>query len=99
MAEAAQDRLRVVDPATNSHLSGRYAPVDREPDADDLQVEGTLPADIDGVFMRNGPNPKFPPLGSYTYPLEGNGMIHAMWSGQGEGPLPQPLGLDEWAAG
>ncbi|HEX3960428.1 MAG TPA: hypothetical protein VHZ03_27955 [Trebonia sp.] len=26
--------------------------LDRETDADELQVEGTLPADIDGVFMR-----------------------------------------------
>ena len=34
--------------------------------------------------MRNGPNPKFPPLGSYTYPLEGDGMIHAVWIGQGK---------------
>jgi carotenoid cleavage dioxygenase-like enzyme len=86
MAEAAQDRLRIVDPAANPYLSGRFAPVDRETDADDLQVEGTLPADIDGVFMRNGPNPKFPPLGSYTYPLEGDGMIHAVWIGGGARP-------------
>jgi carotenoid cleavage dioxygenase-like enzyme len=28
------------------------ASLDRETDADELQVEGTLPADIDGVFMR-----------------------------------------------
>src|SRR5690349_824175 len=84
MAEAAQDRLRIVDPAANPYLSGRFAPVDRETDADDLQVEGTLPADIDGVFMRNGPNPKFPPLGSYTFPLEGDGMIHAVWIGEGK---------------
>jgi carotenoid cleavage dioxygenase-like enzyme len=47
-------------------------------------VEGTLPADIDGVFMRNGPNPRFTPLGSFTYPLEGDGMIHAVWIGQGK---------------
>ena len=84
MAEAAQDRLRIVDPAANPYLSGRFAPVDRETDADDLQVEGALPADIDGVFMRNGPNPKFPPLGSFTYPLEGDGMIHAVWIGGGK---------------
>ena len=83
MAEAAQNGLRVVDPAASPNLSGRFAPVDRETDPDDLLVEGTLPADIDGVFMRNGPNPKFPPLGSYSYPLEGDGMIHAVWIGEG----------------
>jgi carotenoid cleavage dioxygenase-like enzyme len=82
--QAKPDQLHTVDPAANPYLSGRYAPVHRETDADDLRVEGTLPADIDGVFMRNGPNPKFPPLGSYTYPLEGDGMIHAVWIGQGK---------------
>ena len=83
MAEAAPGGLRVVDEDASPYLSGRFAPVHRETDAGELQVEGTLPADIDGVFMRNGPNPRFPPLGSYTYPLEGDGMIHAVWIGQG----------------
>lgn len=67
------------DMAASPYLSGRYAPVRAETDADRLPVEGTLPADINGVFMRNGPNPMFPPLGSYTYPLDGDGMIHAVW--------------------
>src|ERR1700722_17979838 len=83
MTDAAQSGLRTVDEAANPYLSGRFAPADRETDADDLVVEGTLPADIDGVFMRNGPNPRFAPLGSFTYPLEGDGMIHAVWIGQG----------------
>jgi carotenoid cleavage dioxygenase-like enzyme len=82
--QAKHEGLRTVDPAASPYLSGRYAPVSRESDADDLRVEGTLPADIDGVFMRNGPNPRFPPLGSYTYPLEGDGMIHAVWIGGGK---------------
>src|SRR5580698_9838051 len=73
------DQLTTVDMAASPYLSGRFAPVGRETDAGDLLVEGTLPTDINGVFMRNGPNPKFPPLGSYTYPLEGDGMIHAVW--------------------
>jgi carotenoid cleavage dioxygenase-like enzyme len=71
--------LQLVDPASTPYLSGRYAPVTAERDAADLVVEGSLPGDLHGVFMRNGPNPKFPPLGSYTYPLEGDGMIHAVW--------------------
>jgi carotenoid cleavage dioxygenase-like enzyme len=84
MADTVAGGLRTVDEAADPHLSGRFAPVNRETDADNLRVEGTLPADIDGVFMRNGPNPKFPPLGSYTYPLEGDGMIHAVWIGGGK---------------
>ncbi len=83
MANETQAGLRPVDEAAFPYLSGRFAPVRTETDASDLQVEGTLPADIDGVFMRNGPNPMFPPLGSYTYPLEGDGMIHAVWIAHG----------------
>jgi carotenoid cleavage dioxygenase len=84
MAEAVQGGLRTVDESASPYLSGRFAPVRRETDADDLRVEGTLPADIGGVFMRNGPDPRFPPLGSYTFPLEGDGMIHAVWIGEGK---------------
>jgi carotenoid cleavage dioxygenase-like enzyme len=84
MTDAAQSGLRTVDEAANPYLSGRFAPADRETDADDLTAEGTLPADIDGVFMRNGPNPRFAPLGSYTYPLEGDGMIHAVRIARGK---------------
>jgi carotenoid cleavage dioxygenase-like enzyme len=71
--------LRTIDPATNPHLSGRFAPVDREVDQGDLPVDGALPTDLTGVYLRNGPNPHFPPLGSYTYPMEGDGMLHGVW--------------------
>src|SRR5262249_54817825 len=71
--------LELVDPTTNPHLSGRFATVHREIDAGDLTVEGTLPAELTGAYVRNGPNPKFPPLGSYTYPMEGDGMLHGVW--------------------
>ena len=71
--------LRTIDPATNPHLSGRFAPVDREVDQGDLPIEGALPTDLTGAYLRNGPNPHFAPLGSYTYPMEGDGMLHGVW--------------------
>jgi carotenoid cleavage dioxygenase-like enzyme len=71
--------LRTVDPATEPFLTGRYAPVEHEIAADRLEVTGTLPPDLAGAYVRNGPNPRFPPLGSYTYPLEGDGMLHGVW--------------------
>lgn len=76
MASAPQ--LQPVDPATNQFLSGRLAPVFEELDTTDLEVEGEMPRDLHGTYMRNGPNPKFPPLGSYTFPLDGDGMVHAV---------------------
>jgi carotenoid cleavage dioxygenase len=71
--------LTTVDPASEPFLSGRFAPVHQEVSADHLPVEGTLPTDLVGAYIRNGPNPKFTPLGSYTYPLEGDGMLHGVW--------------------
>ncbi len=74
----AQDLLPV-DPSTIPQLCGRFEPVATEVSADDLAVEGTLPADLTGAYLRNGPNPRFTPLGSYTYPLEGDAMLHGLW--------------------
>lgn len=71
--------LELVDPADNPYLRGRFAPVHHETTHDDLHVEGDLPSDLIGAYVRNGPNPKFPPLGSYTYPMEGDGMLHGVW--------------------
>lgn len=76
-------QLHPVDMATEPYLTGVFKPVDTEVDAADLPVIGTIPADLRGVYLRNGPNPKFPPLGSYTYPLDGDGMIHGVWLADG----------------
>ncbi|GEL22388.1 carotenoid cleavage dioxygenase [Pseudonocardia sulfidoxydans NBRC 16205] len=69
-------RPTAVDTSTDIHLTGPYAPVTAEVDVTDLPVEGELPADLDGAYLRNGPNPRFSPVGSYTYPLDGDGMLH-----------------------
>jgi carotenoid cleavage dioxygenase-like enzyme len=39
---------------------------------------GAVPKDLTGTYLRNGPNARFTPIGSYTYPLDGDGMIHAV---------------------
>lgn len=65
------------------HLSGAFAPIGAEVEADDLPViSGRIPDELKGAYMRNGPNPRFQPV-SYTYPLEGNGMVHAVWFDSG----------------
>ena len=71
--------LTVVNPDTTPYLRGRYAPVHEETDAGDLPAAGTIPTDLTGLFVRNGPNPEFPPLGSFSYPFEGDGMVHGVW--------------------
>jgi carotenoid cleavage dioxygenase len=58
-------------------LQGNFAPVQEEITVDNLQVIGTLPPEMDGMFVRNGPNPQFPPLGNYHW-FFGDGMLHGV---------------------
>ena len=67
----------------NPYLSGNYAPVKDELEVQSLKIIGEIPKDLTGIYMRNGPNPAFPPI-SYTYPLDGDGMIHAVYLANGE---------------
>ena len=65
------------------HLSGNFSPVGPELDVADLPViAGRIPEGLSGAYMRNGPNPLFKPL-SFTYPLDGDGMIHAVYLDNG----------------
>src|SRR5690606_30338265 len=45
-------------------------------DVADLSVAGEIPDDLAGSNLRNGPNPRFDPIGSYVYPLDGDAMVH-----------------------
>jgi carotenoid cleavage dioxygenase-like enzyme len=78
MADATTT-VRPIDIADEPFLSGRFAPITTEVVGDDLAVIGRIPTDLNGAYLRNGPNPEFTPLGSYMYPLEGDGMIHGVW--------------------
>ncbi len=61
----------------NPLLQGSWAPVHEEIAADNLKIIGKLPADLEGMFVRNGPNPQFPPKQNYHL-FEGDGMIHGV---------------------
>lgn len=60
----------------NPYLAGVFAPIDDEIDAT-CRVTGELPADLAGVFVRNGSNPAFAPVGRYHW-FDGDGMLHAL---------------------
>lgn len=59
------------------YLTGDYAPVDREVTAEALTVEGELPRDLFGSYVRNGPNARQTPKGKYHW-FDGDGMLHAV---------------------
>ena len=45
----------------NPFLQGNFAPWRMEGDADDLEVVGEIPRDLNGTYYRNGPNPAYEP--------------------------------------
>jgi carotenoid cleavage dioxygenase len=61
----------------NPFLTGNYAPVPDEATIVDLAVDGALPADLNGRYLRIGPNPYAPPEGTYHWFL-GDGMVHGI---------------------
>ncbi|AMO59695.1 lignostilbene-alpha,beta-dioxygenase-like protein [Mycolicibacterium phlei] len=66
------------DDDDHPYRTGPWRPQNTEYDADDLQViEGEIPADLDGVYLRNTENPLHPALAFY-HPFDGDGMIHAV---------------------
>jgi hypothetical protein len=61
--------------AAPKHLSGNYAPVTEELTAHDLPVTGTIPPELTGWYLRNGPNPADAASGHWFF---GDGMVHGV---------------------
>ena len=69
--------------SNNSFLQGINAPVFEEVDITNLKISGNIPKELQGMYVRNGPNPMFKPE-SYSYPIEGDGMLHGVYFNDGE---------------
>ncbi|MCU1603393.1 MAG: apocarotenoid5,15-oxygenase [Frankiales bacterium] len=60
------------------YRSGAWTPNLAEWDAHDLEVvEGEIPLDLQGIYLRNTENPVHPSIGMY-HPFDGDGMIHQL---------------------
>jgi carotenoid cleavage dioxygenase len=80
---AALETADILWRSDDPHLSGNFAPIGPEIDARDLPVVfGRIPRDLSGAYMRNGPNPLYKPI-AYAYPMDGDGMIHAVYFDNG----------------
>lgn len=78
MTTLRNDALNVaLETEDNPYLLDGYAPVHTEISADDLEVIGEIPDDLNGLYVRNGPNPRFNPIGRYHW-FDGDGMLHAL---------------------
>ena len=64
--------------SANKFLEGNYAPVEDEVTAVHLEVIGELPAELNGRYLRNGPNP-FEVVDPVKYHwFTGAGMVHGV---------------------
>ena len=57
------------------HLQGNFAPVDDEITGSDLPVEGALPPELTGLYVRQAPNPV---TGHSEHWFMGHGMVHGI---------------------
>jgi 8'-apo-carotenoid 13,14-cleaving dioxygenase len=62
----------------NTYLSGNFAPVEEEVTAFDLPVEGELPDELSGRYLRNGPNPIEAVDPTTHHWFVGDGMVHGI---------------------
>ncbi len=67
----------------NLYLLSEHEPVSQELDVTDLKVEGAIPPELRGMFVRNSPNPQFAPEGRYHW-FDGDGMVHGVRFGDGK---------------
>ncbi len=73
----------MTDTASHTFLEGNFAPVDTEVTAWDLPVRGALPSDLNGTYVRNGPNPVAPDPANYHWFI-GEGMLHGVRISEGK---------------
>ena len=69
----------MTDIAANPYLEGRYGPVAEECTTTDLRVHGELPKELNGRYLRNGPNPISSPADPDKHHwFLGDGMVHGV---------------------
>jgi carotenoid cleavage dioxygenase len=64
------------------YRTGAWRPNLVEYDAADLDVDGELPDDLCGTYLRNTENPVHDAIGRY-HPFDGDGMVHSITFGGG----------------
>src|SRR3546814_16963764 len=62
----------------NDYLDGIFRPVFEEVTATDLDSDRPIPADIDGIYVRNGHNPIYRPQSGRYHWFDGDSMVHGV---------------------
>ena len=74
---ANYNRARMKTDKPNPYLSGIHTPMDKEVTLETLGVTGSIPAELDGRYIRIGPNPIGADHASYHW-FTGDGMVHGV---------------------
>lgn len=77
MAVADFNRGRMAE-AENPYLEGVHTPLAKELLLTELEVEGTIPPELDGTYARNGPNPLKPEHAASYHWFLGDAMVHGV---------------------
>ncbi len=77
------DRPTWVERVDNPYLHGIHTPSLHETTAFELRIEGELPRNLYGAYVRNGPNQVFEPKNLYHW-FDGDGMVHAVYFRDGK---------------
>jgi carotenoid cleavage dioxygenase-like enzyme len=67
--------MTLIDEDIPMHHRGNGRPVTGEQTLTDLKVKGSIPAELDGRYVRAGANPK---TGTSPHPFMGDGMMHGV---------------------
>lgn len=95
---------------SNPYLEGNYAPLPDEISATNLPVQGRLPEELNGIYLRNGPNPFKVDEPEKHHWFSGFGMVHGVRLTEGRAdwyrnrwvmsqPLAERLGRDSSGLG
>ena len=76
-AVATVNRTRLAEPSENPFLKGVHTPMTEEKTIENLAVTGTIPPELDGRYVRIGPNP-FGDAGKGHHWFIGDGMVHGV---------------------
>lgn len=71
-------RLIKAPSGDHPYLSGIHTPMDQEVTLEQLRVTGTIPPELNGRYLRNGPNPVTKPNTATYHWFTGTGMVHGI---------------------
>ena len=78
------NRTGIIGSKENYYLQGNFAPVNEIITEDNLEVVGSIPKELSGLYLRNGPNPIGSPNVKKYHWFTGEGMLHGIKIDEGK---------------